>query len=237
MISRSHPRHPAPRCFTLIELLLTVALVLVLLGAVIYNFSSAASGARLNEGAGQVEALFRFARAHAESTGKQVRILFPESEGGDSAEMVAAESPASTVRVTWEADPVGAPGVFRDLPAAASYVQSISNLVSIQMVQPDGQGAEGTGVSADALPNAGSTEEPAAEAARNPFSIVTFYPDGTGDSVEVVLASRDEEDVRRLMVRMTGLTGIIRRHVIAEANAAELEPSAPATEAAAEGLK
>ena len=129
MISRSHPRHPAPRGFTLIELLLTVALVLVLLGAVIYNFSSAASGARLNEGAGQVEALFRFARAHAESTGKQVRILFPESEGGDSAETVAAEAPASTMRVTWEADPVGAPGVFRDLPAAASYVQSIGDTV------------------------------------------------------------------------------------------------------------
>ncbi len=231
------PQQPPLRTrgFTLIEQLLTVVLVLLLLGAVVYNFSTAANGARLDEGAMQMESLFRFARAHAESTGKQVRILFPEAESGDNAETLVAEAPGTTVRVMWEADPAGAPGVFQDLPEAASYVQSISELVSIQQVQPGGQSAEATAEAA--APEAGDAEAPIAETASSPFSVVNFYPDGTGDSVEIVLTSRDEKDVRRITVRLTGLTGTIRRQAVADADATEPEPPAPATEAAAEGVK
>ena len=221
------------RGFTLIEQLLTVVLVLLLLGAVVYNFSTAANGARLDEGAMQMESLFRFARAHAESTGKQVRILFPEAESGDNAETLVAEAPGTTVRVMWEADPVGAPGVFLDLPEAVSYVQSISELVSIQQVQPGGQSAEATAEAA--TPEAEASETSAVETSRSPFSVVNFYPDGTGDSVEIVLTSRDETDVRRVTVRLAGLTGTIRRQAVADPT--EPEPPAPATEAAAEGVK
>ena len=221
------------RGFTLIEQLLTVVLVLLLLGAVVYNFSTAANGARLDEGAMQMESLFRFARAHAESTGKQVRILFPEAESGDNAETLVAEAPGTTVRVMWEADPVGAPGVFLDLPEAVSYVQSISELVSIQQVQPGGESAEATAEAA--TPEAEASETSAVETSRSPFSVVNFYPDGTGDSVEIVLTSRDETDVRRVTVRLAGLTGTIRRQAVADPT--EPEPPAPATEAAAEGVK
>ncbi|MEN9575985.1 MAG: hypothetical protein RL514_3840 [Verrucomicrobiota bacterium] len=228
MTLRPHPPHRHTRGFTLIEQLLTVVLVLLLLGAVVYNFSTAANGARLDEGTMQMESLFRFARAHAESTGKQVRILFPEAESGDNAETLAAETPGTTVRVMWEANPVGAPGVFQDLPEAASYVQSISEHVSIQQVQPGGQSSEATA-------EVPETEAPVAETSRSPFSVVNFYPDGTGDSVEIVLTSRDETDVRRVTVRLAGLTGTIRRQAVADAT--EPEPPAPATEAAAEGVK
>ncbi len=228
---------PSPHGFTLIELLLTVVLVLLLLGAVVFNFSSFGRTAQLDEGATQVEALFRFARAHAESTGKQVRIHFPEAESGDNAELLQAEAPGATVRVTVEADPVGAPGVFQDLPAAAHYVQSISDLVSIQQVQPGSPGAETAGDGAAPLPAAGGSDPSGFDAPRSAFSAVTFYPDGTGDSVEVMLASRSEEDARRFMVRLTGLTGTIRRQIVADINATEPEPPAPATEAAAEAAK
>ncbi len=227
---------PLPHGFTLIELLLTVVLVLLLLGAVVFNFSSFGRTAQLDEGATQVEALFRFARAHAESTGKQVRIHFPEAESGDNAELLQAEAPGTTVRVTVESDPVGAPGVFQDLPAAAAYVQSISDLISIQQVQPGGPGGEAGGDAALSVPADGSGPS-GFDAPRSPFSAVTFYPDGTGDSVEVVLASRSEEDARRFTVRLTGLTGAIRRLIVADANATEPEPPAPATEAAAEAAK
>ena len=227
-------RTPARRGFTLIEQLLTVVLMLLLLGAVVYNFSTAANGARLEEGATQVESLFRFARAHAESTGKQVRILFPEAESGDNAETLAAEAPGTTVRVMWEADPVVAPGVFLDLPAAASYVESISELVSIQQVQATGPTVDATAGNAAPTPEAATAEPADAEAPRSPFSVVNFYPDGSGDSVEIVLTSRDATDARRFTVRLTGLTGAIRRQVLADGNATE---PAPATEAAAEGAK
>ncbi len=229
------PRNSARLGFTLIEQLLTIVLMLLLLGAVVYNFSTAANGARLDEGATQLESLFRFARAHAESTGKQVRILFPEAESGDNAETLVAEAPGTTVRVMWEADPVGAPGVFLDLPEAASYVESISELVSIQQVQPDGQGAAAGADAAAPAPEAAETTAP--ETSHSPFSVVNFYPDGTGDSVNIVLTSRDETDVRRVTVRLAGLTGSIRRQAAAEASTTEPEPPAPATEAAAEGVK
>lgn len=235
MILRPLQSHSARRGFTLIEQLLTVVLVLLLLGAVVFNFSSFHRTAQLDEGATQVEALFRFARAHAANTGKQVRIQFPEAESGDNAELLQAEAPGSTVRVTWEADPVGAPGVFQDLPAAANYVQSISDLVSIQQVQPGGPAAEPAADAAAPAPEAAAT--PAPDAPHSPFSVVTFYPDGTGDSVEVMLASRSEEDSRRFTVRIVGLTGSIRRQLVSDASATETAPPAPATEAAAEAGK
>lgn len=231
------PRNSARLGFTLIEQLLTIVLMLLLLGAVVYNFSTAANGARLDEGATQLESLFRFARAHAESTGKQVRILFPEAESGDNAETLAAETPGTTVRVMWEADPVVAPGVFQDLPEAASYVESISELVSIQQVQATGPTVDATAGNAAPNPEAATAETADPEAPRSPFSVVNFYPDGSGDSVEIVLVSRDATDARRFTVRLTGLTGAIRRQVLAEDNATEPAPPAPATEAAAEGLK
>jgi type II secretory pathway pseudopilin PulG len=233
---RCHPPSQAAG-YTLVELLLTVSLVVLLVGAVVFNFSSAANGARLDEGAGQVEALFRFARAHAETTGRQVRIQFPEAESGDTAELLAAEAPGTTVRVTWEADPIGAPGVFQDLPEAATYVQSISGLVSIQQVQAEVAGADlGAGLE-DLEAEPGSLAKSGGEGAPELGAFVTFFPDGTGDSVEVLLTSRDEVDARRLTLRWMGITGAIRRQIVAEVESAESEPPAPATEAAAEAVQ
>jgi Tfp pilus assembly protein FimT len=77
------------RGFTLVELLLAVVLVLGMLGAVVYNFSSFQRSARLDEGAVQVEALFRFARAHAASTGRQVRVEFRPQAGLSAHELRA----------------------------------------------------------------------------------------------------------------------------------------------------
>jgi len=226
--------HRSPHSgYTLTELLLSVVLVLGLLGAVVFNFSSGTRTAQLDEGVTQVEAMFRFARAHAASTGKQVRVFFPEAESGDNAELLAAETPGATVRVTCELDPIGAPGVFTDVPAAANFVASISDLVSIQQVQ---SGVAASENSAQVAPPSGEpTGEPApVEAARSAFATVTFYPDGTGDTVEVLLTSRSETDARRFSIRVTGLTGSIRRQIIADPAATETAPSASATEAAAE---
>ena len=231
-----HKNFASRHGYTLVELLLAVVLVLGLLSAVVFNFSSGNRTASLDEGATQVEALFRFARAHAASTGKQVRILFPEAESGDNAELLAAEAPGATVRVTSELDPIGAPGVFTDVPAAANYVASISDLVSIQQVQ---SGETAADKPAEVAPHAAEpgAEAAPAEGARNGFSSVTFYPDGTGDSVELLLVSRSDDDARRVSVRVTGLTGTIRRQVVADPAATETAPPAPATEAAAEVAK
>jgi len=231
------------RGFTLVELLLAVVLVLGMLGAVVYNFSSFQRSARLDEGAVQVEALFRFARAHAASTGRQVRVEFRPQAGLSAQEgQTATEAAASkvgqsqSVRVLWEPDPIEAPGVFQELTEAANFVEGITDSVSVQTVTLDGgaqasgvaskesedfaEGPESSGVSAMAASN------PSASAVvRDPMQPVMFYPDGSGDTVRVVLASRNDDDERRLAVRMVGVTGAIQRWVMPDPSSAEHRPS------------
>src|SRR2546422_9176444 len=87
--------------FTLVELLLAVALVLLLVGATVFSFSTLLGGTQAEEGAGQVESLLRFARAHASNTGRKVQLVFDaETDSG---------SPAASMRIVWEPDPLGQP--------------------------------------------------------------------------------------------------------------------------------
>src|SRR3954463_11980099 len=82
--------------FTLLEILLTVALLLALLGAVVYNFESAKRGADLEEGARQLEALIRFCGAQAANSGKTVQFrLGDDVASSSSTNSVSATSPNS----------------------------------------------------------------------------------------------------------------------------------------------
>lgn len=141
--------------FTLVELLLTVVLLLLLLGAVLFNYSSLSQGARLDHGAEQLETLFRFARSQAASTGRQVRIVFenPSYEGMGETQQApsgretvppnnpgGAGSRASTatnapLTVVWEPDPYGAPGQFVPLPEAQSYLDDLLELIEVVEVR------------------------------------------------------------------------------------------------------
>ena len=223
-------RQRALRGITLLEMLLTVVLVLGLASAVIYNFSSFQRGSQLEEGAGQFETLFRFARAQAASSGRLVRIEFVEADSGTA----ESDLTRSNVRITYEADPVGAPGVFQEVSEAASFVQSINDSVSVLEVRFETNNGPPPTATAEAPPAEAPADNPAEAAAMSP---VKFYPDGTADSVHVVLASRAEEDQRRYSVRMVGVTGSIRRQLVADAAAAESAPAAPAAAAAAEAGK
>lgn len=250
------PRPNRRQGFTLVELLLAVVLALGLMGAVVFNFSSFSKGAQLDEGSQQVEALFRFARAHAASTGRQVRVEFGEPAlAADAGAMKSAPSTNKTVRVTWEPNPLEAPGVFEVLNEAANYVERICDAVNVCEVRmggsaeaavpaPEVTASDAPEVSApvESAENVAEVAKPAANAdgtARDPMPSVTFYPDGSGDSVRVVLASRDEVDERRMSVRMVGVTGSIQRRVmlLADASAGTTRPAASAPEAKAEARK
>jgi hypothetical protein len=41
---------------------------------------------------------------------------------------------------------------------------------------------------------------------------ITFYPDGSSDSARFVVSSQDTEDLRRMALELTGITGAIQRH-------------------------
>jgi prepilin-type N-terminal cleavage/methylation domain-containing protein len=121
-------RREAGPGFTLIELLLATVLLL-LLAAVVFNFTSLEQGARLDEGASQFESLLRYARAQATSSGRQVQVSFEQEEDLEGFRVL------DKVRVTWEPDPLGQPGVFADLPQTISYLGRINDLVQVDRLR------------------------------------------------------------------------------------------------------
>jgi prepilin-type N-terminal cleavage/methylation domain-containing protein len=182
-----HP-HPTGRGFTLIELLLTVVLMLLFASAAVISFSTLLSGSELEEGAAQMEGLLRYARAHAANTGKKVQLVFEEQTGDG---MLV---PLGNVRVMWETDPLGTPDQMTELGDATAMVRAVNDLVQVEDVIS-------TDVGADA------SEEPE----QRLFGPITFYPDGSSDSGEIIVASRAPEELRRAWIRVTGITGAIRR--------------------------
>lgn len=197
------------RGFTLVELLLTVALIMLLLGAVVFNFSTQQRGAALDEGATQFEALLRFARAHAAATGRQVQIQFEEDLGD------GLIVPLGNLRLLWEPDPVERPGWFEELREGQTYVRGIADLVTIEDVRPaDGAPRVAPGNRPLASSSTSSEESREGDVPRSGFAPISFYPDGSSDSAEIHLASRDPEDKRILSMRFLGVTGTIRLSLV-----------------------
>ncbi len=193
--------------FTLVELLLAVALVVLLVSAVVFNFSGLQRGASLDEGVSQMESLIRFARAHAASSGRQVQITFEEDIGE------GLLVPLGNLRVLWEPDPVERPGIFEPLAEMREYASRLTDLISIEDVRlVDGDSFEA------AVANTAGTPDESAEGGSLlvTFPPVGFYPDGSSDSAEIIVASRSEEDTRRFAVRLQGITGAIRRRLITD---------------------
>lgn len=211
--------------FTLVELVLTVALLLLIAGAVGYSFNSARQGTQLEEGAGQLESLFRFARAQSASTGRRVQVSFME------AALVGATNAASPfpgVQVQWEPDPLAEPGKFVRLFEATPFADQLNDLVQFRPVLEveSGIGAFTNQTFSAVAPaetgNASSGVMAESASSMVPPPIV-FYPDGSSDSAELILMSLDEGDLRRLRLSLSGLTGTVRRKWLA----AEGQPELP----------
>lgn len=184
--------------FTLVELLLTVALLMALLAAIVFNFSSLRAGADLEEGGRQFEALVRFASAQAANSGRTIQFRFGDEAAGTNDPVALEWEEPAKLRLVTEFDPVNQPGIFSDVLEAAPMLEEIEQRVRVEAVNIPGR------------PMNQSTNEMDLEAPVAGFPAITFFPDGSTDTAEIVLASRDELDFRRLKIRLEGVTGALR---------------------------
>jgi hypothetical protein len=212
-----------------------VALILILLGAVVFNFSSLQKNAELDEGATQLESLIRYARAHAANSGRKVRLTFEEDTGD------GLLVPLGNFAVSWEPDPLGQPDQFRPLMETTDIVNSILDVVSIENVHAAVSPGVSPGPDESVAGNASASESasPSGPPSAFGFPPIYFYPDGSCDSSEIVIASRNNDDGRRLGLRLSGFTGSLQRRTIASAlemqAATTGETSAGSAEATGQG--
>lgn len=208
--------------FTLVELLLTVALFLLLASVAVFNFGSLQRGAPLEEGAAMMESLFRYTRARAASTGRTLRVVFSEGTGAVATTTNFVAATPGSVQVLWEADPLGAPGQFAVLADAGQFTDRLNELIEVRAVQsvdaaagtPSAYANLAVGDGIVAVASIDSTNAPPGSVNTGfaaPWPPVVFYPDGSSDSVEVWFASRDADDPRQLGVALSGVVGTTRR--------------------------
>jgi len=60
----------------------------------------------------------------------------------------------------------------------------------------------------------GQAPEVGAEEQSYGFEPITFYPDGSSDTSEVVFSARESEEERQVAVQIIGTTGTVRRRAI-----------------------
>jgi type II secretory pathway pseudopilin PulG len=201
--------------FSLIELLLVVGLILLLTSAFVLNFSSMLRGNQLEEGTTRLETLMRYARAQAAQSGRKVQLVFgPEATNAPAAS-------TGEVRATWERDPLGQPGCFSEMGEGQWHLQELNDLVQVESVKLfDASGADPV---ANACSDPVDTEdEETGSAFTKSIAPITFYPDGSSDSAEIVVAARSPEEDQRMTVRLVGITGSIS-HQLLSANLEESE--------------
>ncbi|MBM3837742.1 MAG: hypothetical protein FJ398_07215 [Verrucomicrobia bacterium] len=193
------------RGFTLLETLLAASLFMLFLGAAIVSLGPTSRGCNLDQGAVRLESILRFARAEAANTGRRVRVAFTQE--------AQTTEPHKPVRVLWEPEPLDEPEVFQDLSSAKWELDGFGEHVSVEQIRLLDSSDTSSAPDASAPSTIEEGDEWALAAESTP---ITFNPDGSSDSAEIVLAARDGDDDRRVTVRVLGLTGLICREVTSD---------------------
>ena len=206
--------------FSLVEVLLTLVLILCLAAASVFTFTALYRSANLDEGYDRFQSLIRFAQAEAATTGRKVRLQFPAHAvalSNDTSASVDEKTDLHDIQVTWEADALNAPGVFQTYTNKTWSEEMVNELVGVEKVQSiQSPSVPAQPASVATLPTASEDEtSPQGSASSDSeFPAITFYPDGSCDSAEIVLASRNSEDERRVEVRLTGILGSVSSRTV-----------------------
>ncbi len=211
--------------FSLVELLLTLVLIVCLAAASVFCYTALHRSANLDEGLHRFQSLVRLAQAEASTTGRKLQLQFPVTDASAAAD--GGKPVLHQVRVMWEPDFLGAPGVFEEYTAKGWSEELVNELVGVtkvRSIQPERtpESAPTERAEPETEPLAELDEEAAAET--DEFPVITFYPDGSCDSAEILLASRNDEDERLLEVRLSGMLGSISSRLVDQAEDGSIDP-------------
>jgi type II secretory pathway pseudopilin PulG len=198
--------------FTLVELLLSITLLLLLISALVFNFAGMRRGAGLQEGETQVEALLRFARGYAATSGRLVQIRLTNE---------VTEGTNLVFSMVSEIDSIHNPGYFEPVFEAAPYLDQIATLVNVTGLRLVDEAQPVVDLAAtNTVDQAVSSPELSPP--------ISFFPDGSSDSAEIRIMSKDEDDMRRIAITLRGeIGGVTYRYVSDDLEADELMDALP----------
>lgn len=124
------------RGYTILELLITIVILTAIYSCLVFNFSKSDDTVKLNNGVSNIQTLFLFSKSHALNTGKKVKILFPETESGDTGEALREKYPNETVVVLVDDKPLESVRVYLDIINSSVNIESANNSETI--FYPDG---------------------------------------------------------------------------------------------------
>ena len=176
--------------FTLLEVLLVLAVLALLAGAVILNLGGRRDVEALQEGMSRLETAILMARAEAATLGLRLRLDFDPQE--------------TKVLVLWEPEPLTDPGNFVEY-TGCTWQDSIE-LEGVRIEKSEFVGSSAYR-SAETATGGGSASQSA-------LASITFEPDGSSDSVAVELTSTADPESRRAFIDLEGLTGTISMRIL-----------------------
>lgn len=177
------------RAFTLVELLLTLAMLALLAGVVVVNLAGVRRSRTFDEGLDRFATTLRLLRAEAAARGQRYRLrVDPETE---------------LLVVEREPEPLEAPGEFAAAPEGVWQAYLPGDSLRVVRCELTGSSAYRLGTASGS--QASRDDEPPGE--------VMFYPDGSCDFARFVLLARDVADPRGAVVELNGLTGKVLTRV------------------------
>lgn len=194
------PVRPVRRAFTLVEVILAVAIIGLLSGTFILGLGAWYQREAIDDGARRVESILRVARAEACSQGRRFRLAFDQS------------SPEAAPMILWEPRPLAEPGRFIPYYGAWANALPTDLLTFIQCRR--------TGDSARKLLTYNDADEPVS-AEGEPLQSLTFMPDGSCDSAIIEVVAADGLDPRVGRIKINGLTGSISLRMLTPTEQAE----------------
>jgi type II secretory pathway pseudopilin PulG len=215
------PRSPI-RAFTLFELLLVVALLVILAGAALLNLGAMQTSRQLNESVDRMKTLVAMCRAQAMNESRRYRVTF------------AADG---TVQVTQQLDPIEAPHEYVAPKHPWALTEAVLDGVWVEGVQPLPSGPAPILVDDEKIEFTELDDEPAPVADFETPATIEFEPDGSANSIIWVLRDRRGRGFKMTLDGRLGRIGVEQVESLPEDQVREPERIEESKETAEEGSK